>query len=417
MTYNVNPMLRITNNIAVNLLALLVTTTLISACGSSSDAQPDNQSGTTPPADAPVAGSNAGLLSSATPRFSWNAVEDADAYQLLLTEAEGNTITYDVSTASCAGTECSVTPGAAFYNNQISWQVNALINSLDSEDEPVIQQAASGNYATPRSFDLTPVTSNEAVCSVWPSISYDDVIILNNIWNVGTVNSNAWSQKIAATADATGSSSPIASWTYDFLSETDGDRTAVKAYPEIIYGNKLGTHVSASKAETGLPETVTSLPEFTVDFAYSETFDGEVERNVALESFFHTSCDITGPCDFDDNRAYEMMVWVANPESNRPGDLALTGVSIDNRLWDVYIKPRSDKKYIAFTAQTPFTEGTLNWNRFVEWTMQWTAENSEALQINALTPDLCMAAIEMGTELWWGKGSFTLDHFEVRRTQ
>lgn len=155
------------------------------------------------------------------------------------------------------------------------------------------------------------------------------------------------------------------------------------------------------------------MPEFNVEFAFTETFDGDVERNVALESFFHDSCDITGPCDLEDNRAYEMMVWVVNPESNRPGDLAVTGVMIDNRLWDVYIKPRSDKKYIAFTAQTPFDEGTLQWNRFVEWTMQWTAENAEALQINALTPDLCMAAIEMGTELWWGKGSFTLDKFNV----
>ena len=241
------------------------------------------------------------------------------------------------------------------------------------------------------------------------------MIVLNNIWNARAVGSTAWTQKIAATESDTGG--PIASWTYDWLDESDGDRTAVKAYPEIIYGNKLGTHISAPKEVTGLPETASNLPEFTVDFAFTETLVDNVERNVALESFFHSSCNITGPCDLDDNRAYETMVWVVNPESNRPGDLALTGVSIDNRLWDVYIKPRSDKKYIAFTAQTPFTEGTLQWNRFVEWTIQWTTENSEALQINALTPNLCMAAIEMGTELWWGKGSFTLDKFEVTRSE
>jgi len=283
----------------------------------------------------------------------------------------------------CAGTDCSITPTAAYHNNSIDWQVQALSGG------DVIGDAASGSYATPRSFELTPVTSNEAICSVWPSASYDDVTILNNIWNAGAVDSLDWTQKIATTQ--TDTNSPVASWTYDWLSETDGDRTAVKAYPEVIYGNKLGTHVSGSKEETGLPEIVTSLPEFTVDFAYTETLEADVERNVALESFFHDSCDITGPCDFDDNRAYEMMIWVANPESNRPGDLALTGVTIDNRLWDVYIKPRSDKKYIAFTAQTEFDEGTIQWNRFVEWTMQWTAENAETLGINALTPNLCMA--------------------------
>ena len=354
-----------------------------------------------------VTAGEAGLLATATPQFEWTAVDGADRYRLVLTEAEGNQITFNASTDVCSGTSCSASPTAAFHHNSIEWQVDAMSGN------EVLQSAANGSYTTPRSFTLTPETSNPSVCSIWPSVSYDDVIVLNNIWNARQVNSTEWTQSIAATESDT--NAPVASWDYNWLTETDGDRTAVKAYPEIFYGNKLGTHESAPKAVTGLPETVTSLPEFSVDFAFTETFDGDVERNVALESFFHDSCDITGPCDLEDNRAYEMMVWVVNPESNRPGDLALTGVMIDNRLWDVYIKPRSDKKYIAFTAQTPFDEGTLQWNRFVEWTVQWTGENAESLGINALTPDLCMAAIEMGTELWWGKGTFTLDRFNVTK--
>ena len=475
MTFKLNPMIRIPSEIAIKLatysVGLTVLTAALSACGSSSDGgitgtggaptmvadnsasetlspdvsggdsagdtvdntdggeqtdnsvqtdtseqsetQTDNNTNTgdTNNTTSSLTGGSAGLLNTGTPTFEWNAVDGADAYQITLTEAEGNKITYNASTALCAGSACSASPTAAFHNNSISWQVDALVGS--NGNNSVLQQAANGDYTTPRSFDLTPVTNNEAICSIWPSISYEDVIILNNIWNAGAVNSNAWTQDIAATESDT--SIPVASWTYDWLAESDGDRTAVKAYPEIIYGNKLGTHVSAPKEVTGLPEIASNLPEFTVDFAFTETFENDVERNVALESFFHSDCNITGPCDLEDNRAYEMMVWVVNPESNRPGDLAVTGVSIDNRLWDVYIKPRSDKKYIAFTAQTPFTEGSLQWNRFVEWTMQWTAENADTLQINTLTPNLCMAAIEMGTELWWGKGSFTLDKFEVTR--
>lgn len=412
MTYKLRPMKKFSSHFSVNLIGMCCVTIGLSACGSSdsdsTNAVADNTEITGSDSSS-LSGGNAGLLQTGSPQFAWDAVEGADAYQLVLTEAEGNQITYNASTDSCAGGACSIQPTAAFHNNTISWQVDAM------NGNEVLQQATVGNYSTPRSFELTPTTSNEAVCSVWPSISYNDVIVLNNIWNARAVGSTAWTQKIAATESDTGG--PIASWTYDWLDESDGDRTAVKAYPEIIYGNKLGTHISAPKEVTGLPETASNLPEFTVDFAFTETLVDNVERNVALESFFHSSCNITGPCDLDDNRAYEMMVWVVNPESNRPGDLALTGVSIDNRLWDVYIKPRSDKKYIAFTAQTPFTEGTLQWNRFVEWTIQWTTENSEALQINALTPNLCMAAIEMGTELWWGKGSFTLDKFEVTRSE
>ena len=396
---------------ALSLVVLAAMAIAFTACNSSDDASTATPETSNEGSDSTIASltsGDAGLLESATPQFQWDAVDGADAYQLILTEAEGNRITYNVSTDSCAGTDCSITPTAAFHNNSLTWYVDAL------SDGNVLQRAAEGSFATPRSFELTPVTSNEASCDVWPSVTYDDVIVLNNIWNAGAVNSSEWTQKVAAAGSDT--SSPVASWTYDWLTETDGNRSAVKAYPEIIYGNKLGTHISGNKEQTGLPETVTSLPEFTVSFNYTETFENDVERNVALESFFHDSCNITGPCDIDDNRAYEMMVWVANPESNKPGDLAVSGVTIDNRVWDVYIKPRSDKQYIAFTAQTPFTEGTLQWNRFVEWTMQWTAENAESLGINVLTPSLCMAAIEMGTELWWGKGSFTLNEFEVTRT-
>ena len=109
------------------------------------------------------------------------------------------------------------------------------------------------------------------------------------------------------------------------------------------------------------------------------------------------------------------MIWVNNPTIRTPGDLALTGVMVDDKLWNVYIKPRSNKQYIAFTAQTPTTSGTINWKRFVDWTEQWTAENADALEIDKLDPDFCMGAIEIGTEMWWGQGTFTLNKFEVTR--
>ena len=353
-------------------------------------------------------GSDRGLLSTATPQFQWDAVEGADAYQILMTEREGNQLTYTAETDMCAGTSCNATPTAAFHNNAITWQVDALSGGQ------IIQSSSVGSYETPRSFVLTPETSNEAVCEIWPSVSYDDIILLNNIWNNRSLTSDAWTQSISANQTSTGVTKP--SWSYNWLSRTDGPESEVKAYPQIVYGNKLGTHVSADKSVTGLPEEASNIPELTIDFEYTEEFNGQVERNVALESFFHSSCNITGPCDFEDNRAFEMMVWVENPDEKKPGDLALTGVMIDDRLWDVYIKPNSNKEYIAFTAHEEFGgSGTLNWNRFVEWTMQWTAENHEALGIDQLSPELCMAAIEMGTELWWGEGSFTLEKFEVTR--
>ena len=234
MTYKLRPMKKFSSHFSVNLIGMCCVTIGLSACGSSdsdsTNAVADNTEITGSDSSS-LSGGNAGLLQTGSPQFAWDAVEGADAYQLVLTEAEGNQITYNASTDSCAGGACSIQPTAAFHNNTISWQVDAM------NGNEVLQQATVGNYSTPRSFELTPTTSNEAVCSVWPSISYNDVIVLNNIWNARAVGSTAWTQKIAATESDTGG--PIASWTYDWLDESDGDRTAVKAYPEIIYGLSL----------------------------------------------------------------------------------------------------------------------------------------------------------------------------------
>ena len=143
-----------------------------------------------------------------------------------------------------------------------------------------------------------------------------------------------WQQSVSIDRLADGNTEVVIE--YDWLAQNDGDEFAVKSYPQIVYGNKLGAHVSGSKAELGLPETVSNLQEFRIDYSYTET--GNAERNLAFESFFHTDCDIGGPNFEDDDREYEMMVWIANPSIRTPGTIrAETGVMIDNQLWDVWI--------------------------------------------------------------------------------
>ena len=352
--------------------------------------------------------SPSGAVNTGTPTFTWTAT-NADAYRIVVSDAGGNGYTSEVDAlqAGCqTGTgTCSHTPKLAYFDNNLSWVVEPIVNGNNAELSNRL------SITTPFSPDIQPILSNEGSCEAWASVAYDNFVVLNNSWNSRTMNSSGWSQKISVSEDINGVVKPT--WTYDWLGRYDGGEIEVKAYPEVLYGSKLGTHVSGTKAETGLPETVKDLPEFTVNYAYTET--GNAERNVALESFFHDSCNIAGPCDEVDNRSYEMMIWVNNPTIRTPGKLALTGVSIDNQLWNVYIKPDSNKHYIAFTAQTPSTSGTINWNRFVDWTQTWTTQNAETLGIDVLSEDFCMGAIELGTELWWGSGSFTLDKFEVNR--
>lgn len=350
--------------------------------------------------------SPSGSVTSGNPTFRWSAI-NADSYRIVVSDSAGNgyTSSVDPVTAGCQsgnGT-CSFTPKLAYFDNHLSW----VVQPVKDGNNGTLSNRLS--ITTPFSPDIQPILSNEGSCEAWPAVAYDNFVVLNNSWNSRTMNKNNWLQKINIDQDIDGHIKPT--WSYDWLGQYDGDEIEVKAYPEVIFGSKLGTHVSGSKAETGLPELVRDLPEFTVEYAYSET--GSAERNVALESFFHDSCNIAGPCDEVDNRSYEMMIWVNNPTIRTPGKLALTGVMINNQLWNVYIKPDSNKHYIAFTAQNPSTSGTLHWNRFVDWTETWTAENAQELSIDVLSPDFCMGAIELGTEMWWGKGSFTLDRYVI----
>ena len=294
-----------------------------------------------------------GLLDTAQPTFVWPAVANAEQYKIVVKDADGNGYarTLDSFAANCQTGEgsCSATTGLAYYDNDMTWYVESTV---DGNAGPV---SDSFSITTPVSENLQPIKSSVSGCEGWASVAYGKYIVLNNTWNARTMNDPGWSQLINVTENANGTISPA--WSYDWLGQFDGDEIAVKAYPEVLYGPKLGTHVSGTKEETGLPEKVSDLPEFVVRYDYSET--GNAERNVALESFFHDSEDIRGPCDDHDNRVYEMMIWVNNPSIRTPGKLALTGVMVDNQLWNVYIKPDSDKHYIAFTAQIPTTSCLL----------------------------------------------------------
>jgi hypothetical protein len=388
--------------ITLNRIALApLCAVILSACSG------DNE--TTTPDDNPDNTINvvSGLLDTAQPQFEWPAVANAEQYKIVVQDADGNGYarTLDPLTANCQTGEgiCSASTNMAYYDNDLSWYVESTV---DGAAGPTSDSIA---ITTPLSPDLMPIKSNTSDCEAWASVAYDKYVVLNNSWNSDSMTDQSWTQLINVTENANGSITP--SWSYDWLDQFDGDEIEVKAYPEVLYGPKLGTHVSGTKEETGLPERVADLPEFVVTYDYSET--GNAERNVALESFFHDSEDIRGPCDEVDNRVYEMMIWVNNPSIRTPGQLALTGVMVDNQLWNVYIKPNSNKHYIAFTAQNPTTSGTLNWNRFVEWTANWTAENATERQIDVLQPDFYMGAIEMGTEMWWGEGTFTINEFNV----
>ena len=241
---------------------------------------------------------------------------------------------------------------------------------------------------------------NRRICEDWFEIPYGDFRLQNNVWNSDAVFSNNWAQCITLSGSA---SQPVASWDYNWLGRFDGNEYSVKSYPQVYYGRKTRFNQSGSVAETGLPAPLGSIPQYTIDFAYSET--GNAERNVAFESFFHTSCEAE-----ENNKQFELMVWVGKPDIRTPGPIVTTA-RIDGRDWDVHVNPTLGWGYVAFVAQTPFNSGRLNWNAFVDW----TRNSGPAFGVPSIANNTCMGAIELGTETFWGAGTFTIDRLNVSR--
>ena len=250
------------------------------------------------------------------------------------------------------------------------------------------------------SADRNRLLLGKELCESWVEIAYGNYRLENNTWNATVMNDNSWSQCIELNLVG---DRPVASWTFDWLTAQDGDLDAVKSYPQVYYGRKAERRTSGTVEELGLPHITSQLPEFKVDYRWSLT--GDAEANVALESFFHTSCQAEHA-----NKEYEMMVWVGVPKIKIPGVL-VTSATIDGKLWDVYSNPYQNKGYVAFVAKEQSYSGTLNWNRFIEW----SRDNSQAYGLGELRGGSCMGAIEIGTETFWGKGEFTLHQFDVRR--
>lgn len=349
------------------------------------------------------------------PEFQWPAVAGAGNYRLIVIDHRGDRISQHVSAqqANCADSEtaCRFTPTIQIHDAILKWRTQAF----DASNQ-WIATSEDSDFNTLRSLTAQPFTDLDNTNAPpnpgngYPTIEFDQLLVLNNDWNAQSMYNGNWTQTVAVDRQVNGSAQ--ITFEYDWLMQDDGDEYAVKSYPQVVYGNKLGAHVSGTAEELGVPATITALDEFEIRYRYTET--GIAERNLAFESFFHTDCNIGGPNFTSDNREFELMVWIANPGTRTPGTIkAETGVMIDNQLWDVWIKPEQDDSYIAFTAVNETTQGTLHWNRFIDWTVSWSSANQSG--VKSLDVSWCMAAIEFGVETWWGAARLQLNELSISR--
>ena len=316
--------------------------------------------------------------------------------------------------ASCRVTSNSVAPSAAISPTPgVAPPPVAAATAGFSNGHPVCLTDASdaGNngfgFENNRTCVVTGATAtrnrpllNQRSCIPWLEIGYGNYKLQNNVWNASAVFSNNWSQCIELQGSP---GNYVASWDYNWLQRNEGNEFAVKSYPQVYYGRKTRYNLSGTVAETGLPQPTDNLSQYQVQYDFSET--GIVERNVALESFFHTSCEAE-----EHNKQFEMMVWVGIPNIRTPGT-QVTSATIDGQGWDVYVNTQLPWAYVAYVAQNPSNRGTLNWNAFVDW----SRNVGPAFGVPAMARNTCMGAIEIGTETFWGTGTFTLNRFQVNR--
>ena len=241
---------------------------------------------------------------------------------------------------------------------------------------------------------------NTEFCDSWAEIAYGNLRIQNNTWNDSAVYSDRWSQCIELQQNSAGD--PVATWKFNWLDRSEGDQAQVKSYPQVYYGRKNERNFTGTPEQTGLPRPINEIDRYRIDYAFSTT--GEAEYNVALESFFHSSCDAR-----DDNKQFEMMVWVGVPGEKTPGTQVSTA-TIDGTVWKVFANPILTWGYVAFVAEETTPSGQLDWNAFIEWSQ----ENSASLGLGSMQ-NTCMGAIEMGTETFWGELEFRLDRFDITR--
>jgi len=241
---------------------------------------------------------------------------------------------------------------------------------------------------------------NTRWCQPWAEISYGDYVLQNNTWNDSEVYANHWHQCIELAGNP---SQHVAKWDYNWLDRRRGNEFSVKSYPQVYYGRKTRNSISGPAERLGVPAPINQLPNFRVKYKYSDT--GNSERNVALESFFHTSCEAE-----EWNKQFEMMVWVGVPVARSAGP-RVAEVTIDGVGWDVHVNPSLAWGYVAFVAKEPSQEGWLDWNKFVDW----TRFEGPAYGVPRIQNNTCMGAIEIGTETFWGQGTFTLHEFEVHK--
>ena len=212
----------------------------------------------------------------------------------------------------------------------------------------------------------------------------------NNTWGKG--NLSGWSQCIGLGTAADGTLA--GRWRWDWLNAG----TTVKAYPEIVFGQKPGS-VRTSEV---LPIKISDIRAATISYDVASTHTGS--GDVAFDLWL---TDTPNPTKWGvPPIIHEIMIWLDRYGGMAPGGAFRERVSLDGSTYAVFAADHWGQgwKYLAFASAEPrLGARTLDLGSFLSYLQ-------EKKLINA---DEYLASIEFGNEVATGSGETVVKRYTI----
>ncbi|MFH1278473.1 MAG: hypothetical protein ABIK65_08855 [Candidatus Eisenbacteria bacterium] len=175
----------------------------------------------------------------------------------------------------------------------------------------------------------------------------------------------------------------------------DTDEPYVKGFPQIYYGRHLWTEATAADL---FPARIDRIDSLVVRHDVLLKVEGTF--NLAFDLWV-TADDTPAP----EERTHEIMIWLDGNipvDGDRIEEVVIGGDPYDFYRWE----HRSGHMFLMFVARDPRPSGTTDLGGF----LRYLRGNGD------LSADGYLAVIELGTEMWDGNGSITVNDFEVSMT-
>lgn len=212
----------------------------------------------------------------------------------------------------------------------------------------------------------------------------------NNTWGKGTLTD--WTQCIGLRAGEDGTLT--ARWTWDWPIAGNN----VKAYPEVIFGQKPG----GPSTTPDLPKQVDSLSQLLITYDVTSTHTGS--GNLAFDFWLTDTADPSTWGVPPINT--EIMIWLEAYGSMAPGGSWQEQTSIDGTNYSVYTAKNwgDGWNYVAFYRTKPQTgAGSLDLVGFLAYMKDK----------GLITGQEYVASVEFGNEVAYGTGETNLSQFSV----